>query len=64
MVIKPYCHFHAHGKCLFTRSTRTFKTSVQIKSNSRQEPKSSKIVNNGKNIAIGGNITETTQVTV
>lgn len=29
-----------------------------------KKPKSSKIVNNGKNIAIGGNITETTQVTV
>lgn len=31
----PLCHSHAHGKCLFTRSTRTFKTPIQIKSNSR-----------------------------
>ena len=29
-----------------------------------KNPRSSKIVNNGKNIAIGGNITETTQTTV
>lgn len=31
----PLCHSHAHGKCLLTRSTCTFKTPIQIKSNSR-----------------------------
>ena len=60
----PLCHSHTHRNHLFSTATSFLKKPSILNAILGKYPRSSNMVNNGKKIAIGGNITDMTHVKV